>query len=177
MALRAKYLTFVFVVVLCGGLDSVHASERSSALILYPNATDTRSVDLNGTAQLSYHAKGKYPASDVIDWISERLQKAGWKPLIYDPLNPHLPGTRVQHWTYFLNGLEDRQTCVHMWIGDWKDASGDFVRYVFRYEHLGCSVSDLTDLEVFGVYTPADVAHRRQQSFERSKKGHKQSSD
>lgn len=118
----------------------------------------------------SYHVSSKFPATPVIGWISDRLQKAGWEPLKYDFLNPDSPSSHVTGWTYFLDGRKRPAPCVHQWLGDWKDASGNIVRYGFRYTQPGCSTFALTDLEVNAWYIPADVARQTQQHLEKWKK-------
>ncbi|HKN09418.1 MAG TPA: hypothetical protein VJ376_08040, partial [Pseudomonadota bacterium] len=61
------------------------------------------------------------------------------------------------------------------------DASGNIVRYVFRYKQPGCSMCDLddldvmsnlTDLEVTGTYIPAAVAQMEKEAVEQFEKGH-----
>jgi hypothetical protein len=130
--------------------------------MLYPDATSIRFETRGSIDLLSYHVSSKFPATQVIDWISDKLQKTGWEPLKYDFLNPNLPSSHVTGWTYFLHGIKDPTVCVHQWLGDWKDASGNIVRYGFRYKQVGCSTLALTDLEVDGWYTPADVARQTQ---------------
>lgn len=119
---------------------------------------------------VSYHVTSKFPATPVIELISKKLQKAGWEPLKYDFLNPSLPSSHVTGWTYFLDGTKDPTQCVHQWLRDWKDPSGNIVIYAFRYEQLGCSTSALTDLLVVAWYAPADVARQLQQASEQWKK-------
>ena len=72
-------------------------------------------------------------------------------------------------WTYFLDGRKRPPPCVHQWLGDWKDAFGNIVRYGFRYAEPGCSTLDLTDLEVNAWYIPADVARQTQKNLEKWK--------
>jgi len=68
----------------------------------------------------------------------------------------------------FLESLKHPDVCVHMWTGNWKNDSGDVVRYILRYKHQDCGTSDLTDLEVIGAYVPASAARETQQIIERS---------
>lgn len=148
----------------------VSAAETTDALLSYPGATEVWSGTVGQTGQLRYHVKSRYPARNVIDFISTRLREAGWKPLAYDFLNPTLPASRLMSWDGgFLESLKHRDVCVHMWTGNWNNASGDVVRYILQYKHRGCGTSDLTDLEVIGVYVPASVVRRTQHIIERSK--------
>jgi len=174
MARRHIFVALSLILVFCGSLRFYRladGSEKTDALILYPDATGVWSGRVGETRQLRYHLDVRYPASDVIDRISTKLREADWEPLTYDFLNPNLPPSRMRNWDGgFLEGLKQPETCVHLWAGDWKDASGDIVRYMFRYKHHGCGTSDLTDLEVIGVYMPATVARQTQQAIEQSKK-------
>jgi hypothetical protein len=148
----------------------VNGAEGADALLSYPDATGVWSGSVGQTSQLRYHVNARYPAGNVIDFISSRLREAGWKPLAYDFLNPTLPASRLMSWEGdFLESLKHPDVCVHMWTGNWKNDSGDVVRYILRYKHHGCGTSDLTDLEVIGVYFPASVARQTQQIIERSK--------
>ena len=67
----------------------VHASEYPDALLMYPDAKDVRSGKRGGTEELENHVDAKFPSSNVIGWISYKLQEAGWKQLGYDFLNPN----------------------------------------------------------------------------------------
>jgi len=172
---------FILCIVICAGLyndwQQAGASERSVALISYPDATEIRFGEQGSTDRLSYHVSSKFPATPVIDWISDKLQKVGWEPLKYDFLNPNLPSSHLTGWTYFLDERKGPALCVHQWLGDWKDASGNIVRYGFRYAQPGCSTLALTDLEVNAWYIPADVARQTQQNLEKWKKGKKGKKD
>jgi len=149
----------------------VSSAEKTDALISYPDATEVWSGRVGETRQLRYHVNIRYPAINVIDFISRRLQEAGWKRLAYDFLNRDLPPSRLRNWDGgFLESLKHPEVCVHLWTDNWKNDSGDVVRYMLRYKQRGCGTSDLTDLEVIGVYVPAAVARQTQQFIEQSKK-------
>jgi hypothetical protein len=174
MLFRHIAAAFVVCIIICAGLSSgqqqAAAAERPAALILSPGSTGVRFDEQGNTARLSYHVSSKFPATSVIDWISDQLQKAGWKPLKYDFLNPNSPSSHVTGWPYQLDGTKNPALCVHQWLGDWRDPSGNIVRYGFRYKQLGCSTLALTDLEVTGWYTPADVVRQMQQLSDKLKK-------
>jgi hypothetical protein len=146
----------------------VHAAARSDSLLLYPTAT--RVWSRNGAIeQLEYHVNVKFPATEVVSWVSERLQKAGWKPLDYDFLNPHispLPG-----WEQFYATPKPPPVCVHQWMNNWRNPSGEVVRYVFRYEQpCGASslndTSVLRDLLVVGTFYPRSILPQLQKIIE-----------
>jgi hypothetical protein len=173
MIRRRTFLALLIYIAICtvlfNGRQPVEAAEHPAALILYPDATAIRFDKRGSIDLLSYHVSSKFPATPVIEWISDKLQKAGWEPLKYDFLNPELPSSHMTGWTYFLHGIKDPTVCVHQWLGDWKDASGNIVRYGFRYKQVGCGTLALTDLEVDGWYTPADAARQVQKLAKRMK--------
>jgi len=125
-----------------------------------------------GMDKLTYDVVAEFPASAVIGWISKKLERAGWEPLKYDFLNPGLQSSQVTGWTYFLDGTKDPIQCVHQWLGQWKDAAGNFVDYGFRYKRVGCETSDLTDLEVNAEYVPAAAFRQEQKMLEEWKNEH-----
>jgi hypothetical protein len=177
MVFRHTLLAFFIYVVICVGArgpwQEVEAAKRPAALILYPDAKAIKFDERGSAARLSYHVNSKYPATPVIDLISNKLQKDGWKPLKYNFMNPNLPSSHVTGWQEFLRGIKEPvPICVHQWLGDWKDASGNFVTYAFSYKQSKCSTLGLTDLEVNAVYTPADAARKMQRAFEKWKKDH-----
>ena len=175
MIFRSTLLAFFACIVICAGLNNsgqqVEGAEHPAALILYPDATAIKFDERGGADRLSYHVNSKYPATPVIELISNKLQEAGWKPLKYDVLNPHIPSSHVKGWQEFLQGTKE-PTCIHQWLGDWKDPSGNIVRYGFRYKHPECSTLTLTDLEVNAWYTTAAVVRQTLQGVEKFKKEH-----
>ena len=111
MIFRRSFLAFFACIVVWAGLyearQQVESAERPAALILYPGATAIR-FDQRGSAyRLSYHVNSKYPATPVIELISNKLQNAGWKPLRYDFLNPHIPSSHLKGWQEFLQGTNE----------------------------------------------------------------------
>ena len=155
--MRLTFLTYLIVSVCLLNGRSVEAAEPPAALMVYPGASDSLYVASRST--LSYHVDAKFPATVVIQWVSGNLQKAGWKPLEHDFLNPDSPSSLSHSWQYFLDGTKDPILCVHQWLGDWKDASGNIVVYAFRYEEQpDCSTDGLIDLLVAGWYYPAGAA-------------------
>ena len=186
MVSRRAQVALLLTMLVCSGLHNggqqlADAAESSTALLLDPSATDVLSSERGGTDQLSYHVDAKFPASNVIGWISQKLREAGWQPLAYDFLNPKIPSSQVRGWEEFLDGTSQPMSCIHQWLGNWKDASGDIVTYAFRYTQVGCSaselsdpevVSNLTDLQVAAIYSPAAVAQQQLQAAEQFEKEH-----
>jgi len=163
------FVILVFVVQTLGSMQLANAAEDNPALIVYPGGTGVMAHTRGGMDQLTYDVVAEFPAADVIGWISHKLERAGWEPLKYDFLNPGLQSSQVTGWEYFLDGIKDPIQCIHQWLGQWKDAAGNFVDYGFRYKRSGCETSDLTDLEVNAEYIPAAVFR---QMLEELKKEH-----
>lgn len=177
MIFRRVTIGFLILTVLSGPLywtciASAGASQHSDALVIYPGATQIRSSKLGGTDQLSYHLKARLPASGVIDWISAQLWLKQWKWLPYDFLDPNntVGASQVRGWHSF---LEPTGGCVQQWMGDWKDSSGNVVRYVFRYKLPKSCAPDSDDLEVFAIYTPAALVKEGQDAWKKFKQKHK----
>jgi len=167
-------------------IQPARASEYPDALLVYPDAKDVRSGKREATEELEYHVDAKFPASNVIGWISHKLQGTGWKPLTHDFLNPNLPSSQAQGWQDFLAGPKAPGSCIHQWIGNWRDVSGNFVRYALRYTQTECGAPDLTDLrsvpkltelEVTAAYVPAAVARQMQEAVEQFKREHGRGSE
>ena len=166
---------FVCIVIGAGPYNAgqqVEGAEHPAALILYPDATAIKFDERGGADRLSYHINSKYPATPVIELISNKLQNAGWKPLRYDVLDPHIPSSHVKGWQEFLQGTKEPILCIHQWLGDWKDPSGNIVSYGFRYKNPKCNTLTLTDLEVNAWYTSAAVVRQTLEDVEKFKKDH-----
>jgi hypothetical protein len=171
---RPVHTAFLLFIAICASLRGglVIAAEPSDALLTSPNATNVWTGTVGWSDQLTYHVDAKFPAAEVIDSISHKLQKAGWEPLKYDFLDPALPSSQVSGWQEFPHGIKDPKLCVHQWLGDWKDAAGNIVRYTFRYKHPGCDTSDLKDLEVSAAYVRAAAVQQARQMFKQLEKQH-----
>ncbi len=151
------------------------AFEDSDALLLYPGAKEVWRGRRAGTDQLTYHVKERLPASGVIDWISAKLWGQNWKPLPYDSLEPDnaAGASQMRGWHPFIDATGNTQYCVQQWIGDWKDGSGNIVRYVFHYKlPKGCA-PDSDDLGVSAVYVSAPLVKQMREAFRRFKEEHK----
>jgi hypothetical protein len=137
------------------------ALEHADAFIVCPRATRIWSRNVEGWSQLTYHVEETFPASSVIGYISYKLQKQGWQPQTHDFLNLELQTSQVRGWGEILEGPRIPGDCVHRWIGDWKDRSGNIVRYTFRYrEGKRRCTSNPVDLEVNVTYVPVSAAER-----------------
>jgi hypothetical protein len=146
---------------------SAGASEHPDALLVYPCAKQISWGKFAGTDQLTYHVKERLPASDVIDWISAKLWGKSWRPLPYDSMEPDNASvaSQMRGWHPFLDstGLG----CVQQWMGDWRDSSGNVVRYAFRYKLAKDCAPDSDDLEVFADYIPAPLVKQGQEEVKK----------
>lgn len=170
MQFRMVRATLLFVSGICAtvqcGVLRANAAEHPKVLLVYPHATGV-SHSANGPSdQLTYHVEVKFPASNVIGWISYKLQKEGWEPLTNDFSNPQLPSSHVRGWGEVLYGPNRPGNCVHVWMGDWSNPSGDIVHYDFRYEQGERCTPDATDLKVTAMYVPSAAAQRARQVME-----------
>jgi hypothetical protein len=159
---------FILLLLLACGLflperyPPADASEHPSALMLYSEATGVRWARVGPTDQLTYHVRARFPASAVIGWISYQLSRKGWRALTRDYLDPGIPTSQVRGWAYSVDATNPKKRLsVHQWIGDWKDKSGDVVRYAFRYTYPYHGTPDLTHLHVIAIYVTAPVVKKQ----------------
>lgn len=170
----AKYLLIVmiFLSVVSTHLGVVLATDRSERdpLITLPGAKEAKFTNSGETKRLRYHMKASYPAIQVIDSISSRLREMGWTPLDADFLNPGLPASQLRNWSGgFAESVNHPEICVYLWQGDWRDQSGDILRYAFRYKGVRCDTTELTDLEVNATYIPSTVVLTIKETIEHMK--------
>lgn len=171
MERRALFLCLLSL-ILIGAIvctSGIAASRKAgNPLVVYPSAKGVqRSGKIGESEHLSYHVAVSYPATNVIDLISGKLQRAGWKPLAYNYFDPKTYAAGMRKWGYYLESLKHPDVCIHTWIGDWKDDSGDVVRYMFLYRGRGCGTSDLTEIKVIGLYVPAAAARQMRATVQR----------
>jgi len=174
MVVRPAGMAFPLFFSICAGLaygwyQPTCAAEYPNALIVYPNATEVWSGKVGGTDQLTYRVDAEFPAAGVIGWISHELEERGWEALTYDYMNPNLPSGQVQGWSQFRDERKEPEQYVHQWIGDWRDSSGNIIRYVFHYRSPKGYTSNLRSLEVASIYVTAPLAKQMQEEGERLK--------
>lgn len=165
--LRARRIEIAFLVlaVICGGLaygSPVRAAEHAGALIVYPGATHVGWKKYGGTDQLTYRVDAKFPAAGVIGFISYKLHENGWQVLAHDFLNPKIPSSAVRGWTEFIDGTRRPKRYMHEWGSDWRDSAGNMVRYIFHYTSPKNFASNLRDLHVTAIYSPAPLARKQE---------------
>lgn len=173
MLRNALKLTFILVLTLgpacfsgCDSKSSSDSAKHSSALLVHPKAESVEFVKYEGTDQVSYRLKIKYPASGLVGWVSFRLDEMGWSPLVRDYLNPNLSSSHVRGWTSFVTAGEGDKR-VYQWLGDWQNGTGDIVRYEFRYAQTNNESPNLTDAEVSGIFIPSSLAKQTLESIKK----------
>jgi hypothetical protein len=174
MTISGKYFLSLLLLAVCeaGLTDQPYlagAAEHPEALVVYVQATDVHFIKRGPSDQVTYHVRTKFPAAGVIDWISQRLREAGWRPLSNDSLDPSSSSSQMRSWHERLAGLNEPDICLRQWIGDWKDSSGNIVRYAFRYKEQ-CASKASTDLEVFAGYYSEAVVRQLDTAFEQFQK-------
>jgi hypothetical protein len=162
--MRQAFLTLALLVMICVSVAGIRsnaalAAENRGALFIYPGATEIWRGKRGASDQLSYHVDVKYPAPGVIDWVSNNLEKAGWRMLDYDFLNPNISPRLVRSWGMFVKGVDRPRICERVWHGYWRNASGDLAVYYFRYS-TPCGSSSFTDLEVLAGQYPKQLAEQ-----------------
>ena len=71
-----RYLVVLLLVTVCtAGLNTYHClvdgAEQPESLIVYLGATHVRFSKRRSSNQVTYYVGAKFPATAVIDWISE----------------------------------------------------------------------------------------------------------
>jgi len=143
------------------------------SLITLPGADKVQTFRLNGMHVLEYRLKVKYPASEQIAEVRDRLKRAGWKPLSYIFLFPGNSSSQVLGWTFFNDPPRRPVWVIYEWTGDWLDPDGNLVTYTFRYKDSMAKYQQSTfilkpardDLAVTAIYTPAAVAKHKQRAL------------
>ena len=168
--LRAIAFGLIAVMIIClverCGNSMIEAAERPEVLLVYPEATGVSYVTKGPSNELAYYVNVKFPASNVIGWVSSELQKEGWKALPYDFSNPRLPSSNVKGWGEVLYGRDQPGNCAHVWMADWSNSDGDIVHYDFRYEQGRKCTQDASNLRVTARYIPAAAARRARQALD-----------
>jgi hypothetical protein len=133
------------------------------------DATNVRFSKRGLSDQVTYRVRAKFPASTVIRRISQKLRERGWNALAYDFLGPGSTPSQMRVWQERLTATTKPWVCLRQWIGDWKDSSGDIVRYAFRYRQR-CGSHDSSDLEIEALYYPEAAARQMQNAFQAYRK-------
>lgn len=134
-------------------------SKYSDSLLVAPSGNDAKYLSYrDGRQQLTYAVDSKYPAENVLSFLSTELQKRGWKPLREDFLNPGLPSSHVRGWVMFKDATQTTTATVWAWTADWENMTHDITMYALKYEESQNTTLGLKTLLVVAIYIPVDVA-------------------
>lgn len=153
--------------------DEAPTVARPDALLVYPGATQV-SFENVGPLELDYRVAAKFPAGEVIRWLSAHLEANKWNPLKYDLLNPDRPSSQVGGWIHFMDPRNPARKYVYSWDGHWMDGSGDGLSYILQYHSSTESAPKSTDLVVSAVYSTAVVIKQHRELYEKLYKRHRQ---
>jgi hypothetical protein len=136
MIMKRALFAVLFVLSAVAGIEhSAFARQSSDVLIKLPGATDVRSKQADDGDPVTYKVDVPHPAQPAILEIRNRLERAGWRSLNEDFLNPDSPSSIVRGWTEFEEAVPgQRQGWVFQWMAQWEDSTGRIVEYVLRYD-------------------------------------------
>ena len=163
-----KLLIVIAAIVLLLGCNSAHEKEAgnySDSLIVAPGAQNIRYTKLYGTDQILYEIKAEYPAKAVLEEITKKLEKKGWKALPEDYLNPGLPSSHVRGWTDFIDGRKSPERKVYQWLAQWENKNGDILWCTLRYSYPRSANPNLKDLTVSEAFIPAKIAKEEKEKI------------
>ena len=82
----------------CNSNSAQNTERLSESLIVLPKAEKVQRKEIDGTIQIFYNLKEKYPASKSINFIDAQLKSMGWISLKYDELNFGAPTALATGW-------------------------------------------------------------------------------
>lgn len=161
-------LSFVTILNIygCERAEQKKSANYPDALILLPNATNVKYYELGGSLQLTYKVKVDYPASNVIEAISNKLGQDKWHILKEDFLNPGSSSSHVGGWYSYENATKSPTQIDHLWKADWENQAGDIVTYVFLYQYGKNERKDLNNLTVYGIFISSPLAKQSRAEIE-----------
>lgn len=135
------------------------------------NAEKVNYYTLGGAYQVSYNVKICFPAAAFIDKMVKAMSQREWKRLEFDHNNPEIKlnhAKKPAEWSYFIDASKKTQEDVWQWIDDWKDSSGNIIRYLLMYrtaresnlkEQRYFKRPEKCELKVVTIYIPAELEH------------------
>ncbi len=158
----------IVIVIAAASSQKIH---KPPALIVLPHAKDVNYSSHAGNQQVRYDLTEKYPAKHILEQISDKLTKQGWKPLQDDFQNPGHPSSHVTGWTYFTDATRKPEQAVRRWHAQWSNTDGDIINYDLEYRWPWLVTGKPIDpkdlftpntdrLQVYGTHIPAKLAKR-----------------
>lgn len=140
-----------------GTATSSKNTNYSDSLITVNGAQNIRFVEYEGTQQLTYSVKEKFPALDFVANLYCDLKSRGWIPMEENFLNPGMTTSHVSGW----GGYEDRYAKppkkVQTWQAQWESERGDVVCYSLKFLFSSNEKDIIADMEVFAVFVPHNL--------------------
>lgn len=151
LLVNLTWLISVLVFVGCHRSAMDHPKDMPEALLIVSDATDIQFSAPYGTQQVYYQVKVCYPGKNVIDQLSKGMQQRNWQLLNEDFLNPGIKSNHArEEWSTF---LDQNNSYIYQWIEDWKDPSGNIIRYGLRYTAKNKeNPAKNCDMEVTGTF-------------------------
>ncbi len=167
MILRVRPYAGALAIALCVGCEGLQPTGQDPAsdspLVVLSAAADTRwTNDYDGTVH--YSIQDPYPGSVVIGRLSEALTEAGWVEVDGSPLFSD-PDRGARRWWSYYDELERK---THQWQGSWRDANGNMITYLLRYETPASGGPDI--MKVTGIYTSAATVSKLRDEAEKRQK-------
>lgn len=137
---------------------------RPPSLVVLPGAENVGFVRAAwGQDQVSYELRVADEAHAPLSLLAARLKAQGWTPQAEDFLNPGEPVGFARGWTE--SRLPDKpgrpETDERQWLGDWRDADGDVVRFLWLHDLPAAPRArgrGPVTMRVLGLHLPAALA-------------------
>lgn len=100
-----------------------------------------------GIKSLHFKMQESYPATKVLDIISERLENAGFRKLEYDLLNPDILSAHDRGWSEHFEAVKPLMK-VHSWSAEWINQKDEIVDVALWYRYPEAGPEDLNSLSV-----------------------------
>jgi hypothetical protein len=155
---RILLIFFLSIFMGCNSNSAQNSERLSESLIVLPKAEKIQRKEIDGTIQIIYNLKEKYPASKSINLIDAKLETMGWIPLKYDELNFGAPTALATGWTK--NKDQKKGEEAHVWYSIWKNETGDYIKYHFQYFAPEHNLAKQKSLYVAAILVPAKTANR-----------------
>lgn len=156
----ANIVVVIFIICLGCNISNKEKLKHSDALISVIGAKNLQYSKLQGAEQLIYNVEIEYPATSIINEISQKLAKEGWKPLMEDYLNPGIPSSHVKGWSNFIDATKKPHQIVYQWLAQWENENHDILWCILRYSYPKDSHADLKNITVVMRVVPSEKKSR-----------------